>query len=266
MAGAAQHHPPGSAHGRACGGCCTRLEHFGVTIGGRVILEDINLHVHCGELTAIVGPNGAGKTTLFRAMLGELPHTGERHFMQRDWATEFRAPRIGYVPQRLDLDREAPVTTLDLFAAATSRRPVWTGVGARARAEAQRSLAVVAADHLVDRPLGRLSGGELQRVLLALALQPLPDLLLLDEPVAGIDPAGIDTFYRMVSDLRRRHDLSILLISHDLPAAARVADRMIHLNRRVLHDGPPANVLADPDVRRAFGTAPAAEPRPEAAP
>ena len=125
--------PHDAARRRVCGGCCTRLEHFGVRLGGREILRDIDLHVHCGELTAIVGPNGAGKTTLFRAMLGELPHSGRLQFVHLDGRTPFGAPRIGYVPQKLDLDPGAPVTVLDLFAAARARRPIWTGIGRAAR-------------------------------------------------------------------------------------------------------------------------------------
>ncbi len=258
--------PAGSPHDaartRACGGCCTRLEDFGVRLGGRDILRAINLHVHCGELTAIVGPNGAGKTTLFRAMLGELPHSGRLRFVHLDGRTPFGAPRIGYVPQKLDLDPGAPVTVLDLFAAARTRRPIWTGIARASRRDAAAALAATQADDLLDASLGRLSCGQLQRVLLALALHPLPDLLLLDEPVAGVDPAGIAHFYQLVSDLRRRHDLSILIISHDLDAVAGVANRMILLNGTVLADGPPAAVLARPTLRRTFagpaGEAPSA--------
>ena len=256
---------PGSPHDaarrRACGGCCTRLERFGVRLEGRDILRDINLHVHCGELTAIIGPNGAGKTTLFRAMIGELPHSGELKFVHLDGSTPFGEPRIGYVPQKLNLDPGAPVTSLDLFAAAQARRPICTGVSRRTRNDAAAALDATQAGDLLDRPLGRLSCGQLQRVLLALALQPLPDLLLLDEPVAGVDPGGIAHFYQLVSGLRRQHDLSILVISHDLDAVASVADRMILLNRAVIADGPPATVLAHPELHRTFGgTAPAGRP------
>jgi len=236
-----------------CGGCCTRLVDFGVTLGAARILEGINLHVHCGELTAIIGPNGAGKTTLFRAMLGEIPHAGRLSYVRADGQTAFGWPRIGYVPQQLQLDRSAPATVADLFAAALARRPLWTG-RSRARQEAtRRLLAAVDAADLLERKLGRLSCGQLQRVLLALALQPLPDLLLLDEPIAGVDPAGIELFYRTVSELRMNYDLSILLISHDLAAVARVADRMVFLNRSIICDGRPRDVLSDPRVRQTFG-------------
>ncbi len=240
--------PPGTA----CKACCTRLVDFGVRLGGNAILESVNLHVHCGELTAIIGPNGAGKTTLFRAMLGELPHSGELRFVHAGDHGRTLVPRIGYVPQKLDFDPASPVTVTDLFAAATSRLPVWLGTSAASRRLAREALARVEAADLADCRLGQLSGGQLQRVLLALALEPLPDLLLLDEPVSGVDQAGTDLFYQRVCRLRHQFDLSVILVSHDLAEVARHADRLIFLNRTVLADGPPAQVLAEPAVRRAF--------------
>ena len=247
MNGPTHHHPA------SCGGCCTQLKHFGVQLGDANVLEEINLHVHCGELTAIIGPNGAGKTTLLRALLGEVPFQGGLQFVHSGSNQQFGRPRVGYVPQRMDLDFSAPATVSDLFASVSQRRPLWLGLGARQREEALCALGMVEAQPLLGRNLGALSGGELQRVLLALALHPMPDLLLLDEPVSGVDQAGIELFYRMVSELRRHLDLSILLVSHDLAAVARVADRMIFLNRRVLADGTPAEVLASPLVKQVFG-------------
>jgi len=247
MNGPTHHHPA------SCGGCCTRLAHFGVRLGNATVLEDINLHVHCGELTAIIGPNGAGKTTLLRALLGEVPFQGDVQFVHSGSEQQFGRPRVGYVPQRMNLDFSAPATVSDLFASVSQRPLLWLGLGRRARAEALCALEMVEGQHLLGQTLGALSGGELQRVLLALALHPLPDLLLLDEPVSGVDQAGMELFYRMVSQLRRNLDLSILLVSHDLAAVARVADRMIFLNRRVLADGTPAEVLTSPFVKQVFG-------------
>ena len=251
MISALQHQAPSSTP--SCGGCCTRLINFGVTLNRISILEHINLHVHCGELTVLLGPNGAGKTTLFRSMLGELPYTGALHFVHAGSEERFIHPRIGYVPQKLDIDTLAPVTVLDLFAGALAHRPVWLGHSTAIRTKAFAMLSVVNAQSLLDQCLGQLSCGQLQRVLLALALTPVPDLLLLDEPVAGVDPAGIDLFYRMVSELRRTFDLSILLVSHDIPTAARFADRMLFMNRTILCDGSPREVLAGPCIRQTFG-------------
>lgn len=237
----------------ACDLCCTRIEDFSVTLGQSPVVERINLHIHCGELTALIGPNGAGKTTLLRAIIGELPHTGSVRFIHARNEGRLSVPRIGYVPQRFDIDMTSPISVLDLLAAAGSRRPVWTGVSRRFRAHALKQLAIVEAQDLAELRLGCLSWGQMQRVLLALALDPLPDLLLLDEPVSGVDRAGIGLFYRMVSRLRLRYDLSIILVSHDLAEIGGLADRMLFLNRSILCDGSPADVLANPLVRKSFG-------------
>lgn len=224
-----------------------------MSLRGTAVLERINLHMHCGELTAVIGPNGAGKTTLLRAIIGDLPHTGALRFVHGGNVEDSRPLRIGYVPQKLDLDATAPTTVLDVFVAATCRWPVWLGARRRVRETAERALASVDAAYLLRRKVCEISVGQLQRVLLALALVPLPELLLLDEPVAGLDQAGIERFYQTVSQLRQAYDLSILLVSHDLLAVARVADRMLLINRTILCDGPPRDVLLDPRIRETFG-------------
>jgi len=238
--------------GRSCGACCTKLLDFGVALGGRAILDHVNLHLHCGELTALIGPNGAGKTTLLRAMLGELPHTGDIQFIPFGGRPNRRL-RIGYVPQRLAVDSAAPISVQDLFAGALSRWPLWLGYRPSVRDETVRALSQVEAADLLDARLGQLSGGQLQRVLLALALTPLPDVLLLDEPMAGIDHAGIVLFYETISKLRQEYDLAVLLISHDLLAIAGVADRMVLLNRTILCDGTPREILSHDLVQRTMG-------------
>lgn len=249
---AAEHHHKGLAR-HACGECCTRLENLGVTLGGRRVLEDVSLHLHCGELTTLAGPNGAGKSTLLRALLGEVPHTGEIHFLPVFGHGREDAPSIGYVPQQLQFDRFSPLSVQDAFSCALTRWPVALFHRRRDLRKAREALDAVEAGHLLHRKLGELSGGELQRVLLALSLTPLPNLLLLDEPVSGIDVAGRDLFYRTVSDLRRRYDLSILMVSHDLAGVTAVSDRIVFLNRRVVCAGAPAEVIANPEVRRTFG-------------
>lgn len=243
---------PNQPLSHACGACCTRLSDFAVTAGASVILQDINLHLHCGQLVALIGPNGAGKTTLLRAMLGEIPHAGTLQFLPAGRAIR-RPQRIGYVPQRLEVDAAAPITVQDLFIGALSRRPLWLGYSRRWREEAAAALATVHAGNLLRHKIGRLSGGELQRVLLALALTPRPDILLLDEPVAAVDQSGTVLFYDLLSRLRKDLDLAILLVSHDLAAVARVADRVLFLNRRILADGTPADVLRSEAVRKEFG-------------
>lgn len=235
-----------------CGGCCTRLTDFGVSIGNNLILKDFNLHVHCGELTAIIGPNGAGKTTLLKAMLGEIPHSGELRFIHSD-GSSFGKPRIGYVPQKLDIDKTAPISVIDLFASVNSSFPLWLGHVSSSKKKTMDMLKMVEAESYADMKISQLSCGQFQRVMLALALSPIPDLLLLDEPIAGVDKSGIEVFYRIVSRLRMEYDLSIFLISHDIAEVANFADRMILLNRAMLCEGSPEKVLSSPEIKAVFG-------------
>jgi zinc transport system ATP-binding protein len=247
---------PSHHHGIAphrCGECCTTLDRVGVTLNGNRVLEDVSLHLHCGELTTLVGPNGAGKSTLLRVLLGELPHSGTIHFLPVFGHGRENSPSVGYVPQQLEFDRFSPMSVQDVFACALSQWPVVLRHSRRDRQKTREALAAVEAEHLLDRKLGELSGGELQRVLLALSLTPVPNLLLLDEPVSGIDLPGREIFYRMVSELRQRFDLSILMVSHDLAGITAVSDRIVFLNRRVICSGPPAQVIANPEMRRTFG-------------
>lgn len=230
----------------ACNSCCTRIEGLSVRFGATEALRDVNLHFHCGELTLLIGPNGAGKTTLLRALLGELPHAGRITYW--DHSRRLRQPRLGYVPQRLSIEPDTPITVTDLF-----RLAQYAQLTQPLRITPEVALHPMAAEHLVRRRLSTLSGGELQRVLLALAMTPRPDILLLDEPVAGVDQAGLILFYRLVCDLRRIHDLSIILVTHDVETAASHADRVVLLNHSILADGPPSEVLTDADRLRALG-------------
>jgi zinc transport system ATP-binding protein len=236
-------------HGGCGGVCCTRIEHFGVTAGRTVILEDVNLHIHCGELTAVIGPNGAGKSTLIKAILGQVRHTGDILFDSESG----QKPVIGYVPQYLSFDMSTPTSVQDLFTACLGRYPAWLGSRAATRRRALAALGRVDCGKLIDRRLGALSGGEMQRVLLALSLEPVPNLLLLDEPVSGVDRAGLERFYRIVSQVRRDYDLTIILVSHDLEMVARFADRVVLLNGRVEMCGAPRSVLTSPRMKELFG-------------
>lgn len=238
--------------GECCGLCCTKIENFGVVRGPMVILEKVNIHIHCGELTAIIGPNGAGKSTLLKALLGEVPHTGELKYLDSKGSKSDK-PLIGYVPQQLSFDRGSPTSVLDLFIASRSRMPAWLFKPANVKKKALEGLTKVKAEHLIDRRLGALSGGELQRVMLALALDPVPNLLLLDEPVSVIDQGGLELFYNTVSELRQKFDLSIILISHDLDLVAKYADRVVLLNKTVINSGTPKQVFSDERTLKSFG-------------
>jgi len=203
----------------------------------------------------ITGPNGAGKTTLLKAIAGEMPFTGEIFFHHYGDDNNKRVkPRIGYVPQKIAFDPAAPMTVEDLFALSLTSRPRWLFRDKNVRKTALDSLGAVDAAHLISRKLGCLSGGELQRVILSLALTPRPDILLLDEPVSGIDASGLNLFYAMISELRAKYDLSIVMVSHDLSRSAKYADRLIFFNRTVICGGTPGEVLRDGRVREFFGT------------
>ena len=237
-----------------CRLCRIELSHVGVTAGADTLLEDVSFHIHCGQLTALVGPNGAGKTTLIKALLGQTPHTGVIRHVDAD-GHDFPAPRIGYVPQQLPFDREMPVTVCDLMAASLSRRPVWLGVSKAVREQVRRALRETEAERLMDKRLGALSGGELQRVLLAMALCPLPDLLVLDEPVSGVDQNGLSMFLQTVSALRRTHHMAILMVSHDWQLVRKYADSVVLLQRRVLDTGTPEAVFSSPAFEETFRAA-----------
>lgn len=245
-------HPRKKAAGNGCGVCCIKIKNFTVKTTDKIILDDIDLHIHCGELTTIVGPNGAGKSTLLKAILGEEKHTGTISFTNADGQSAAR-PLIGYVPQQLAFDKDMPLTVRDLFQTCLSRRPVWLGRSKRAEMLARESLARFDAEKLLDSKLGVLSGGELQRVMMALALQPMPNLLLLDEPVSGVDQRGLALFYQMVADLRDTYDMSIILVSHDLELAAQYSDRIVLINQKVLLSGTPEDVFSDPIAIETFG-------------
>ena len=239
-------------HTHSCALCHIDLDRISVRRGGQVLLQDVSMHIHCGQLTVLIGQNGAGKTTLIRALLGELPHSGTiRHVDGR--GLDIPHLRTGYVPQHLQFDREMPLTVRDFMAASLSRRPVWTGVGKKTRALVDDALASVNADGLAGQPLGRCSGGELQRVLLALALTPAPDLLVLDEPVSGIDRNGLKMFLDTLLDLRRTHHMAILLVSHDLRFVREYADHVVLLDKSVLAQGSAESVFGSPEFTAVFG-------------
>ena len=234
-----------------CGLCRIELEHVSVSAGGNTLLKDINMHIHCGQLTALVGPNGAGKTTLVRALLSQIPHTGVIRHMD-DKERHLRSVRTGYVPQQLTFDKQMPVTVTDFLAASLSRRPVWLGVGKKTKEQIHVALSMAHAEKLADRMLGQLSGGELQRVLLAMALTPTPDLLVLDEPVSGVDQNGLYLFLDTVESLKKNCHMAILLVSHDWELVRRYADQMVLINQTVLCAGTPETVFGCETFREAF--------------
>ena len=232
--------------------CCTKIENFSVTLGNNEILKDVNLHIHCGELTSIIRPNGAGKSTLLKALLGEVKHDGTLNFVGQN-NNKYNQPIIGYVPQYLTFDKNTPISVLDLFTACKTKMPSWLKPKKKIREEVLENLERVKVPHLIDRRLGALSGGELQRVLLALALDPIPNILLLDEPVSGVDQNGLELFYEILLDIKKNYDLSIILVSHDLDLVAKYSDRVALVNGTIVCSGTPKQVFSNSATKKIFG-------------
>lgn len=238
-------------HGGGCGhSCCLRIQDLSVKIGDDSILTGVNLHAHCGEMIAIIGPNGAGKSTLLKAILGQQEHTGVISFAvpgQRN-----RKPKIGYVPQSPVFDPGDPVTVADLFACCMSKRPAFTGLSKSMRKKVLECLSRVHSEELIDKRVGTLSGGELQRVLLALALEPIPNILILDEPLSGVDVEGMALLMDMLDELRQVYDLSILITTHDFSMLQTYANQVVLVDRGIVCQGTPKEVLDSPDFLRVF--------------
>lgn len=238
-------------HGGSCGhACCLRVENLSVQIGSDQILKDVNLHVHCGEMIALIGPNGAGKSTFLKAVLGQREYQGVIAFSQPGQRS--KKPRIGYVPQSPAFDPGDPVSVADLFACCMSRRPAFLGLSKSMRELVLECLERVHGTDLIDKRVGTLSGGELQRVLLALALEPLPNILILDEPLSGVDIEGMENLMDMLDEIRREYDLSILMTTHDFSMLRRYADQVVLIDHTVLIQGSPDTVLDSEEFSRTF--------------
>ena len=238
-------------HGGGCGhSCCLRVENLSVTIGSDAILKDVNLHVHCGEMVALIGPNGAGKSTFLKAILGQREYEGIIAFSGPGQRS--KKPRIGYVPQSPAFDPSDPVSVADLFACCMSRRPAFLGLGKAMQETVLECLERVHGEDLIHKRVGTLSGGELQRVLLALALEPMPNILILDEPLSGVDVEGMETLMDMLDEIRREYDLSILMTTHDFAMLGRYADQVVLIDHCVKIQGTPETVLNSQEFRNAF--------------
>lgn len=230
--------------------CCLKVTGLGVNAGSEPILRDVDLHLHCGQIAAVIGPNGAGKSTLFRAILGEIPHTG---FIDFETAGGKRTrPLVGYVPQSPSFDPGDPVSVLDLFACAVSDWPVFLPIPKALRTRVEGCLARVHGEALIDKRIGALSGGEVQRVLLAMALEPVPHVLILDEPLSGVDVEGEKQLLELLDEVRTAFDLSILLSTHDFATLDQLADKVLLLKGTVLKAGSPEEVLSSPEFREVF--------------
>ena len=238
-------------HSGSCqGACCLKIQDLSVTFGTDAVLEHVNLHMHCGQIVALIGTNGAGKSTLIRAILGEKPYTGTITFSPAGGAPE--KLRIGYVPQSPGFDPGDPISVLDLFACCLSRRPAFLPVGKAFRQRVLSCLARVHGEALLNKRVGTLSGGEVQRVLLALALEPMPHMLILDEPLSGVDVEGMTLLMDMLDEIRKTYDLSILMTTHDFSLLEKYCDQVVLIQHQVVAQGAPKEVLSSPEFARVF--------------
>jgi zinc transport system ATP-binding protein len=225
-----------------------------VSLGGVDILRGVNMALRRGEIHALIGLNGAGKTTVLRALVREIPFTGSIRFFCGHDHSKPTPEYIGYVPQKLRIEGQLPLTVRDLFGLVLQRRPLFLGLSARTKKRMFELLERVGGAELVDRPVDKLSGGQLQRVLLALALDPTPELLLLDEPAAGIDFRDVEAFYDLIANLNQQTGVTILLVSHDLNVVSKLVRHVFCLgDGRVVCEGPPTDQLTQDALRRTFG-------------
>lgn len=206
------------------------------SFGGRAVLDDVDLSVADGEIVTVIGPNGAGKSVLLRILLG---------LVRPDRGSVIRRPavRVGYMPQKLTVDPTLPLPVrrfLDLAAPASTQ-----AIGA--------ALAEVGASAVIDSPIQAVSGGEFQRVLLARALLREPDLLVLDEPVQGVDVGGQEDLFRLIRGIRDRRGCGVLMVSHDLHLVMAATDTVVCLNHHVCCTGKPETVRGDPAYQALFG-------------
>lgn len=238
-------------HGGGCGhSCCLRIQDLSVKIGNETILDSVNMHVHCGQMIALIGPNGAGKSTLIKSVLGQQEHTGVISFAvpgQRN-----RKAKIGYVPQSPVFDPGDPISVADLFACCMSKRPAFLGLSKTMRERVLSCLERVHGEALADKKVGALSGGELQRVMLALALEPLPNILILDEPLSGVDAEGMVSLMDMLDEIRKTYDLSIVMTTHDFGLLDRYADQVVLIDGKILCQGTPKEVLSSEAFAQIF--------------
>ena len=211
-----------------------KVEKLSVAFNGNQILKDLSFEVKKGEIMAVVGPNGAGKTVLFRALLGLIPYEGTI-----DWQPNVK---IGYVPQRFVVERDMPLNVREFLGYKDGKGKIseilkWVGLG-----------------DVLNRPLGFLSGGELQKVLIAFALLGNPQVLLFDEPTTGIDIGGEETIYNLLRKLRDEHGITVIFISHDIHVVYEQATNVLCLNREKMCFGPPHHALSAEELKKLYGT------------
>ncbi|MBI2003365.1 MAG: metal ABC transporter ATP-binding protein [Parcubacteria group bacterium] len=232
-----------------------KVENLNVEFDGNKILQDLSFEVNKGDIMAVIGPNGAGKTVLFRALLDLVPYSGKI-----TWQDDIR---VGYVPQRFIVERDMPLSVKEFLGykkggkAKVAEVLKWVGLHpepsptASYRAGTHDEHHLV--HHLLNRPLGVLSGGELQKVLIAFALLGNPKVILFDEPTTGIDLGGEETIYNLLKKLRDEHDLTVVFISHDIHVVYKYASSVLCINKEKICFGSPHEALSPEELKKLYG-------------
>ena len=218
------------------------VNNLSVSFSGNAILRDVTFGIERGEVVSIIGPNGSGKTTLVRAMLGLVEHRGRAMLDARPLAQQ--TSKVGYVPQRFDFDRTFPLSVKE-FLELTAARP-----DAEWRQEVLREFSVGA---LLKQKLGTLSGGQMQRVLIAGALMKQPEVMILDEPTSGVDVEGVASFYELIRHINKEHSITVLLISHEINMVFATSTKVVCLNKDLVCCGDPKQVVTSETLEKLYG-------------
>jgi len=219
-----------------------QIENLNVSLGGQSVLNNITFSVKPQEIAVVLGPNGSGKSTLMKSILGLVPYSGTIKVFGKPTSKSLH--HIGYVPQYFDFDRNFPITAKEFL---------MLSVGAGGDARVEEVLSEVGMIIFKDHMLGKLSGGQLQRVLIARAILHNPEILLLDEPTSGIDIEGVKDFYELVEHLNKTHRAAVLLVSHELSVAYKFAHTIICLNKDLVCYGEPKKELTEEVLKRLYG-------------
>lgn len=219
------------------------IKNLNVTFGNNQVLKNITANIAPEEVVAIIGPNGSGKTTLLRAILGLVPYTGTIKILNKPVKQILN--QIGYVPQRFNFDRTFPITVNEFLTLCTCKHHKQKSI--------DKSLKELEIAKLKDQMIGTLSGGQMQRVLIASAIIHEPKILLFDEPTSGIDIEGVKDFYSIIKHLNENHKTTVLMISHEISMVYKFAHKILCLNKGLVCHGKPSEALTSDVLKKLYG-------------